>query len=74
MEERLGAAGAIVVQAFLFATDPGHAVQGGQHFPAMFLFGLIAGLIYSPTRSIIRLFGAHGVANALLSIVMSVPG
>ena len=40
----------------------------------MFLFGLIAGLIYSPTRSIIRLFGAHGVANALLSIVMSVPG
>ena len=72
LEERLGAAGAIVVQALLFATHPGHAVQGWRHFPAIFLFGLIAGLIYWRTRSIVPLFGAHGVANALPSIVVSV--
>jgi membrane protease YdiL (CAAX protease family) len=72
LEERLGAVGAIVVQALLFATHPGHAVQGWQHFPAMFLFGLIAGLIYWRTRSIVPLFGAHGVANALPSLVAMV--
>ena len=72
LEERLGAAGAIVVQALLFATHPGHAAQGWRHFPAIFLFGLIAGLIYWRTRSIVPLFGAHGVANALPSIVVSV--
>lgn len=72
LEERLGAVGAIVVQALLFATHPGHAAQGWRHFPSIFLFGLIAGLIYWRTRSIVPLFGAHGVANALPSIVMTV--
>jgi len=47
-------------------------VQGWRHFPAIFLFGLIAGLIYWRTRPIVSLSGAHGVANILPSIVVSV--
>ena len=52
--------------SYLVLEGPTRAVQRWRHFPAIFLFGLIAGLIYWRTRSIVPLFGAHGVVNALL--------
>ncbi len=69
LEEKVGVAGAITVQALLFATHPGHASQGVHRVPSIFLFGLIAGVLYWRTRSIVPLFGAHGWANALTGIV-----
>ena len=74
LEERCGPLLAIVVQAVLFSTHPYHVVQSPDNLPRIFLFGLIAGLLYWRTRSLIPIFGAHGWANLLPKIIRAIAG
>lgn len=74
LQTGIGPVPAILVQALLFALHPAHAAQGWRAFPAIFLFGLLAGLLYWRTRSIWIVYGAHGIANVLPGLVLAVAG
>ena len=69
LERRLGPWLAILLQALLFALHPAHVAQGATAFPAIFTFGLLAGVLYWRTRSIWIVYGAHGVANLLPEVI-----
>jgi membrane protease YdiL (CAAX protease family) len=66
---RWGPVVAVLVQALLFALHPLHAVQGWSALPSIFLFGLLAGLLYGYSRTIWSVWGAHGAGNVLPVVV-----
>lgn len=72
LERRLGPLLAVLLQALLFALHPAHAAQGIRSFPSILLFGLLAGVLYWRTRSIWIVYGAHGIANLLPSVISAV--
>lgn len=74
LEERLGPAPAILIQALLFAGHPYHVAQGWQKLPSIALFGVIAGLVYWRSRSMAAAYGAHGMANVLPRLIQVVAG
>jgi membrane protease YdiL (CAAX protease family) len=66
---RWGPVLAVFIQALLFAFHPLHAVQGWSALPSIFLFGLLAGVLYGYSRSIWSVWGAHGAGNVLPAVV-----
>jgi membrane protease YdiL (CAAX protease family) len=60
---------ALVLQAILFASHPGHLAQGWAHWPSILLFGLIAGALRQCSGSLAGPWGAHGMANLLPELI-----
>lgn len=69
LEDKIGPRSAVLAQALLFTLYPTHLAQGGFRLAWFLVFSLVSGWLYGKTRSIWIVLSAHGIANALPTIL-----
>ncbi len=74
LEDKIGPRSAVLAQALLFALYPTHLGQSSFRLALFLVFSLVSGWLYRKTRSIWVILSAHGIANALPTLVSLIDG
>jgi membrane protease YdiL (CAAX protease family) len=72
LSARLGRWPGILMQALLFTLHPGHWIQGWPALGSVFLFGLLAGWLVERRGTVWIAWGAHGFANVLPALLLTI--